>query len=217
MIPAVPPDKDVAAPVLLVHGMGRTAASMLLLSVALRRAGYRPLLFGYPSRTRTVAESAEALAARVGAVARTPGVPLHFVGHSLGNILIRWVIHHARPVGLGRIVMLAPPNQGAALADRLASSWVAQVLRPLPELTTRPSSTARAIPPPSGVQLGVIAGDRDNKVRVEETHLEGETDHVVVASGHTFIMSRPAVHRLVLRFLDRGSFNSSVDRGQDFR
>jgi hypothetical protein len=83
---------------------------------------------------------------------------------------------------------------------------VSYVLRPLPELTTRSSSTVRSIPPPLDVEFGVIAGDRDNKVRVEETHLDGEKDHIVVSSGHTFIMARPTVHKLILRFLSAGSF-----------
>jgi triacylglycerol lipase len=196
--------------VMLVHGMGRTSASMVLLARALEREGYVAHRFGYASRTSTVREAAERLAAHARAIAgdRTCA-RLHFVGHSLGNILIRWVMHNDRPSNAGRIVMLAPPNQGSSVADRLADGWAGTVLRPLAELTTRATSTARAIPPPSGIEFGVIAGDRDNKVSVAETHLEGEADHVIVESGHTFIMARPAVHRLILRFLETGSFGTS--------
>lgn len=194
--------------VVLIHGMGRTAVSMLPLARALTRAGYHTHRFGYASRSMTVTEAAEGLAARVARLeAAHPGARIHFVGHSLGNILVRWVLEHRRPTRPGRVVMLAPPNQGSSVADRLAESWVAWVLRPLPELTTRPTSTVRSLPPaPPEVEIGVIAGDRDGKVTVEETHLTGETDHVVVESGHTFIMARPAVHALVLRFLASGAF-----------
>jgi hypothetical protein len=43
--------------VVLVHGMGRTRASMASLSESLEEAGYETVNFGYPSRRLTVAES----------------------------------------------------------------------------------------------------------------------------------------------------------------
>ncbi|MCK6547503.1 lysophospholipase [Myxococcota bacterium] len=194
--------------VVLVHGMGRTAASMVPLARALQRAGFEPHRVGYASRTSTIAECAETLATRVRALDAIDA-PIHFVGHSLGNILIRWILHHERPRHVGRIVMLAPPNQGSALADRLAPTWVSKVLRPLPELTTGDASVPKRLPPPGAdVEFGVIAGEWDGKVQIAETHLDGERDHVVVRSGHTFIMARPAVHALILRFLTTGAFGA---------
>lgn len=193
--------------VVLVHGMGRTSISMAPLAFALSSRGYAPSRFGYPSRTVEIAAAGRSLADHVRRLVegRSPS-SVHLVGHSLGGILIRWLIAHERPPRLGRVVMLAPPNQGSSVADRIASGWASRFFRPLPDLTTRPSSMARNIPTPTDIEIGIIAGDRDNKVSVEETHLSGQKDHVVVASGHTFIMARPTVHRLVLRFLETGSF-----------
>src|SRR5688500_3170801 len=74
--------------VFLVHGMGRTPLSMFLLGRRLERAGYRVASFGYLSTTGTVADLGAALARRVEAMAgEAPAV--HFVGHSLGNIIVR--------------------------------------------------------------------------------------------------------------------------------
>jgi pimeloyl-ACP methyl ester carboxylesterase len=192
--------------VILVHGMGRTRFSMRPLQRALEAEGYEVISYGYPSRRARVAELGPGLADRIEREeARADVARVHLVGHSLGNILIRWTLANRRPAKLGRVVMLAPPNQGARWADYFAGSmsWFS---KPLTDLTTSPTSTARTLPTPQGVEIGVIAGSRDITVRLPETMLEGQTDHVVVPSGHTFIMRRRIVHRLTIRFLRTGAF-----------
>ena len=192
--------------VVLVHGMGRTRLSMVLLAGSLRRAGYDVLNFGYPSLTMTVAGSGARLADRLEDALRvSPAGQVHFVGHSLGHIVIRWVLAHRPPQRTGRVVMLAPPNQGSDLADRVVR-WLAWLMKPLPELTTGEGSTARALPPPRGIEVGVVAARRDNRVTVSRTHLEEQTDHVIVPGGHMFVMTRPDVSRLTIRFLRTGRF-----------
>lgn len=193
--------------VVLVHGLGRSRVSMMPLQWALERAGYDVLNWGYSSVSAHIPELGERMGADVArAAAAHPGRPVHFVGHSMGNILIRWVLVNQRPVEVGRVVMLAPPNQGARAADRFAP-WMGWILRPLPELTTGDGSTARSIPAPVDVRIGIIAGAKDAKVSVEETRLAGADEHIVVKGGHTFLMARPNVQRLVLRFLTTGDFD----------
>lgn len=193
--------------VFLVHGMGRTPLSMFLLGRRLETAGYRVASFGYLSTTGTVADLGAALGRKVQELAgNAPCV--HFVGHSLGNIIVRWLLAHDRPARAGRVVMLAPPNQGAAAADRW-SRWVGWVLPTIHELRTHPETPARTLPLPADVDVGIIAGLRDAKVRVHETHLDGARDHTVVPSYHTFIMNRADVHRLVCGFLREGRFSAA--------
>ena len=52
----------------------------------------------------------------------------------------------------------------------------------------------------------MIPGPDDGKVSVENTKLEGMTDHVVVHRTHPMIMKRSEVIELTLRFLEAGSF-----------
>lgn len=203
--PELAPDPhDQRELVVLVHGMGRSRLSMFMMGRSLERAGYRVVNWGYPLQTPHVAELGERLAAEVkeqrGAAPR-----VHFVTHSLGSIIVRWTLAHDPPPAPGRVVMMAPPNQGSAAADRYAR-WVGWLLPPIRELTTDPASTARSLALPPGAEVGVIAGARDGKVSIAESHLEGERDHVVVSSRHTFIMNRRDVRRLVHRFLATGSF-----------
>ncbi|HEX2188484.1 MAG TPA: alpha/beta fold hydrolase [Longimicrobiaceae bacterium] len=190
--------------VVLVHGLGRTRLSMLPLEWALEREGYRVLNWGYSSYSHTVPELGRRLADELEARGERPE-RVHFVGHSLGSIVVRWVLANRPPEAVGRVVMLAPPNQGSHAADRWAP-WLGWLLRPLPELRTAAGSTARALPAAAGVPVGVIAGRYDGKVRVEETRLPGAAAHVVVPSAHTFIMARSDVRRLTVGFLREGRF-----------
>ena len=218
MRPATPPHAvDVeAAPrcqerelVVLVHGMGRTPLSMLPMAIALRRQGYEVLNFGYSSYGPSVAQIASKLAADVQAARDDgPARPVHFVGHSLGNIVVRWILEYERPDDLGRVVMLAPPNQGSRVADRLEGT-LGWLLDPLSEVTTDSLSTARRLPPPEGVEFAILAGDRDGKVSVAETFLPGAREHRVVPARHTFIMLRPSVVEMTERFLRTGSLEDA--------
>jgi hypothetical protein len=99
--------------------------------------------------------------------------------------------------------MLAPPNQGSQSAD-FYSTVAGWLLEPMAELRTDSTSTVRRLPAVMGVQVGVIAAKDDGKVRVAETHVAGETAHVVVEGSHTFIMRRDDVHRLTIAFLREG-------------
>jgi alpha-beta hydrolase superfamily lysophospholipase len=198
--------------VVLLHGLGRTWRSMRPVARALDRAGFETFNIGYPSRSRRLGDLAAIVRSRIAAaLAAAPagggadaGSCLHFVGHSLGCILIRWIVAHDRPPGLGRIVLLTPPNRGSLMADR-TEPWLAWLLRPLPDLTVR-GGVAAAIPTPPGVDIGIIAGAHDRTVRLDETRLAGETDRAVVRSGHSFIMMNRAAQQMTIRFLRTGRF-----------
>lgn len=191
--------------VVLVHGLGRTRLSMAPLAWALEREGYEVLNWGYSSYSHSIPELGRRLAADLEARPGGPPERVHFVGHSLGSIVVRWVIAHDAPEGLGRVVMLAPPNQGSHSADRYAP-WLGWLLKPLPELRTDPGSTARTIPLPEGAAVAVIAGEYDGKVSVGETFLEGASARIVVPSAHTYIMDRADVRHLTVGFLRDGRF-----------
>lgn len=191
--------------VVLLHGMGRTAFSMAPLEEALEAAGFDVLNLGYSSYCCGIAELGERLGKEI-AAARGAHQRVHFVGHSLGGIIARWMLSQPTPpVSAGRLVMLAPPNQGSQSAD-FYSPFAGWLLEPMAELRTDSTSTVRRLPAPRGIEVGVIAARDDGKVRLAETHLAGETAHIVVEGHHTFIMRRDDVHRLTIEFLRHGRF-----------
>ena len=198
-----PADKEL---VVLLHGMGRTSYSMAPLKEALEGAGFDVLNLGYSSYCCSIAELGATISGQI-AAGRGTHARVHFVGHSLGGIVVRWILTQPTPPpGVGRLVMLAPPNQGSQSADFYAplAGWL---LEPIDELRSDASSTVRRLPEISGVEVGVIAARDDGKVQVAETHVAGEHAHTVVEGSHTFIMRRDDVHRLTIQFLREGRFD----------
>lgn len=218
---AVPPPADT---VVLLHGLGRTSFSMARIAADLDAAGYRVINATYPSRRVPLETLAtEWLPAHVRTV--TAGSRVHFVTHSLGGILVRlWLRECGAPPNLGRVVMLAPPNTGSELTDRLARwapfHWATGVNGR--RLGTAPDALPRALGgwPAARSALGVIAGDRsinpllecalpgpnDGKVSVASTHLAGESDHLVLPFSHTWLAWRRATLDQVVAFLRTGAF-----------
>lgn len=197
--------KDV---VVLVHGMGRTKLSMRVLGRTLLRQGYRVENWGYSSTRWTLEELGGQLADFVEGLESEGEAlgQLHFVGHSLGNILVRWVLAHRPPVAWGRVVMIAPPNQGSASADKF-SGVIGWLWPPIRDLRTGEGSAVRGLPEDAGGrEVGIIAGKYDGKVSVEESRWAAAKEYVVVPAAHTYIVNRRDVRRLVLEFLREGTW-----------
>ncbi|TXD35162.1 hypothetical protein FRC98_16965 [Lujinxingia vulgaris] len=195
--------------VVIVHGLGRTEASMIPLSHALEEAGYEVLSWGYSSFCCRLETIGQQLASELERIEGPRPTKIHFVGHSFGNLVIRQLLTHTPPPEPGRVVMLAPPNQGSTKADRWAPyfSWM---LAPLDDLVTDPSGAAASLPPIRERAVGIIAGRYDGKVSIDETRMKGTDAHIVVPSAHTFIMADGQVHALVLSFLETGVFEGAT-------
>jgi pimeloyl-ACP methyl ester carboxylesterase len=191
--------------VVLLHGMGRTGFSMSSMATALEERGYNVINWSYSSLCCSIAELGEQLADDLDALDGPRPERLHFVGHSLGGIIIRWLLHNRPPPEQGRVVMLASPNQGSQLADQYVD-WAGWLLEPIDELTTDDASTARNLAPIQGRQVGTIAGELDGKVTPTEARMATETDHAVVPAYHSFIMNRSDVQHMVGTFLQDGRF-----------
>lgn len=207
------PDGSVERPgtVVLIHGLGRHWTSMLPMGWRLRRAGYVVCLYDYPSSRHGVRKHGAELATFLkNGVWKENDNPVHYVTHSLGGIILRDALGRCDAVPDGRIVMLAPPNQGSACASWWARLWFpSKLLKPLPDIRNdHPGTMVHQLPLPP-LPTGVIIGDKDGKVTVEESLLPGnaETDHLVVPAFHTFLMNRRDVQEATERFLKRGCFS----------
>jgi triacylglycerol lipase len=209
--------------VILLHGLCRTSGSMLKMELALTEAGYKVRNVDYPSRTTTIQKLADdAIGKAVGDCQRNGATKVDFVTHSLGGILVRsYLARHSIP-SLGRVVMLAPPNQGSEVVDKLGWLFLFKWINGPAgnELGTDKNSTPNKLGP-ANFPVGIIAGDRsinwinsslihgsdDGKVSVERTKLAGMSDHIVIHATHPFIMRNREAIRQTIQFLRMGNFS----------
>jgi len=211
--------------VVLLHGLALGAWAMTRLQWALARDGFRTVNVSHPSRTLPLEQLADEWLPSLLQAHRADEAPrLHFVTHSMGGIILRAALRRGIPRNLGRVVMIAPPNQGTALVDRIGGWWAFRAFTGVNGC--RLGTQTGAICPtlgswPAGVPLGIIAGNRtlnplfsawigepnDGKVAVAGTRLAGMTDHLVLPHSHTWLQYRADVIAQVRAFLRHGRFD----------
>jgi hypothetical protein len=197
---------------------------MKTMEKALVQAGYQTVNLDYSSRKKNIEDIADQDFSRaVSLCEQAEAEKIHFVTHSLGGIVVRLAMRKEKPKNLGRVVMLAPPNQGSFVTDRLKSWWLYRWLNGPAgqELGTGPEALPHRLGPVD-YPVGVIAGNRhaffdvwfasfiteenDGKVGVQATRVVGMTDFLVVPETHPFIMNADQVMKETICFLRQGKF-----------
>ncbi|MCB1558012.1 MAG: alpha/beta fold hydrolase [Alphaproteobacteria bacterium] len=213
--------------VFLLHGIALNRFSLLFLEKRLRKSGFEAEAISYPSTKHSLDDLAQWFYAKYLA----PDVlqnfdRIHFVGHSMGGLVIRRALHNYRdqlPADkIGRVVMLGTPNGGSEIADFLQKFIPFRKLYGPAgaELTTHHQKSLQA---PLYYEAGAIAGtsrwlyplasiwikgDHDGRVSVKSTKLPDLKDHMVINASHTFMIYRGRTARLVISFLKNGQFQS---------
>ncbi|MGV3607575.1 MAG: lipase family alpha/beta hydrolase [Planctomycetaceae bacterium] len=192
--------------VVLIHGLGAHRFTMHPLAYWLQHDFSRVINWGYRSLWSSIeshAEQFEQLLRRLDGE-QVEG-NLHIVSHSMGGIVTRTVLSHYVPKHLGRIVMLAPPNQGSHVAKHLAP-WLGRLVPPLHQLSSDEGSYVTELQVPTGIPVGILAAERDFLVHLESTHLPTENDHMVLPGIHSSICWRKETAKQVAHFLNVGRF-----------
>jgi len=213
---------ELAECVILLHGMGRTEASFQRMAESLRDEGYLVWNSPYRSSTDKVGVLAvRAIDSGLEYCATNEAANIHFVSHSLGGILIRQYLQDHEIVGLGKIVMIVPPNHGSEVADVLSNIFLYRwIMGPAAlQLGTNEDGLIAQLEEISGV-IGVIAGNKswnfvfssvipgpdDGKVSVRSAGLNEMEDMIELPESHTFILRSDPVIQQSIYFLKHGRF-----------
>jgi hypothetical protein len=217
----IPIDKDSEA-IILLHGLARTSRSMNKAAKLLAAYGYKIINVDYPSRSADINILAQKYIAQALKQCDVKGVKkIHFLTHSMGGILLRHFLASQSIDKLGRVVMLAPPNQGSEVVDKLGGWRLFYFLNGPAglQLGTDNNSVPNQLGPVD-FQLGIIAGSKtvnpllsslisginDGKVSVSRAQVTGMKDFIVMPYSHPFIMRSEAVIEQALYFIQQGCF-----------
>lgn len=214
--------------VIYVHGLWLSGGEALVLRRRLRRDfGFALHAFRYPSVSARMADVIESLGRFVGQISgglaaggSAPGeLPLHFIGHSLGGLILYRFFERYPEQPPGRAVFLGTPAVASRAAARLGQlPWAARLVGHCvtEELC---SSCARSWTLPR--DLGIVAGTRrmgfgqfvagfdepcDGTIAVSETRLPGATAHLTLPVSHLGMLVSARVAREIGTFLESGRF-----------
>jgi len=206
--------------VLLVHGIAPRIGAFSAMQESLRKAGYDAVAISYASTRRPIEAHADGLETVLNGLEGTKTVS--FVTHSMGGLVVRDLLARDGAwkdrIAVHRVVMIAPPNQGSAVARVLKDVGLYEALYGPAGQQLVPEEAARR--PPLTYPFGIIAGgkgdaegfnplvpgDDDGTVIVEETRLEGESDFLLLPQLHATITSADEAIAATKRFLASGCF-----------
>jgi pimeloyl-ACP methyl ester carboxylesterase len=210
-----------ARPVILVHGLWVSGAVMWPLAAQLARAGHAPRVFDYAGR-RPLEENIERLARY--ASERCGAQACSFVGHSLGAVLVLEALNRRPDIGVASAVLLAPPLRGCLAARRFGATRLGQRMLGASAALWAEGRTARwlrdaplgviagTVPFGLGRLFGPLPGANDGVVLVDETRVEGATEHLLAPMSHSLMVVARLTARLVGRFLQHGRFGEAAER-----
>lgn len=204
-----------AQEVILVHGLWFGSWAMFRLAKKLEAEGYLVRRVNYRTTRGELADHAR----RLHSFARQSGAPVqHFVGHSLGGLVILKMLKAYDDLAPGRVVFLGSPLQGSAVARKS---------RNIPGTSALLGKIAAALSEgypvlPDGREAGMVAGSKsvglgwvvggtggpgDGTVAVAETLAEGLGDHCVLPVTHTGMLYSAEVAEKTAKFLETGRFD----------
>ena len=206
------------ADVVYVHGLWMPGGESLILRHRLEKAfSFRVHPFRYSAASATMTE----ITGRLQSFVRELEAPtVHFLGHSLGGLVIYRFFERYPEQPPGRVVFLGTPCVASRAAVRASHIGLVATLmgKSVAEELLRPQERRWTLERP----LGIIAGrqplgfgqfvaqfdeESDGTIAVSETRLPGATAHLVLPVSHLGMLVSARVARETGMFLQQGRFS----------
>ncbi|MEZ8102658.1 esterase/lipase family protein [Vibrio bivalvicida] len=201
--------------IIILHGLYMHGMVMQPLSHKLREFGYRTKILSYNS----VAIDEQQVFSAIDS-ALSDAMPNILVGHSLGGLIIKHYLQSRQPSEnvVSHVVTIGSPMQGASIVTRIQELGMSAILGNSPSFGLAQHEGDWSFPQ----KLGCIAGTlplgaralllmdskmvSDGTVTVEETKIEGMTDHTEIKSSHTSLIYSSIVPGQVHHFVQNSCF-----------
>lgn len=208
--------------VVLVHGLGRSDWSMWKFAQRLEAAGYKVCRLNYPTIGESVASVLTETTKQIN-VCIVSAPKVHFVGHSLGGLVIRAYLQNNKARleknSVGEVVLIGTPNKGSELADHFSDSWLMKIGGGIGRALMTGNNSLGNNLDELDVNVGVIAGTKssgltskkfkglnDGLVSVESTKLKSMSDFITIEVNHTQMRYNVEVAEQTMHFLKNGTF-----------
>ncbi len=209
--------------VVILHGLGKSKNTMWLLAKRLKDAGYAVKRIDYKSLFQETDDVINNVDQQINACCANFQQPTHFVGHSLGGLLIRSYLDTHKVPNLGRVVLIGTPNGGSEVVDTYKDIWWMKFAGQMANtLSTKDQTRLMNLPAPY-YKIGIIAGIADKTpfsniipgkddglVSVKSTIITGMTDFIVLNSLHPLMNFDSTVAIQTIEFLKNAKFVKNV-------
>ena len=149
---------------------------------------------------------------------------IHFLGHSLGGLLILQMLAEYPKSRSGRVILAGSPYNGSLAAKRISGALLGKRFLGRSMLQWMEQELPDT---DSGREIGIIAGQRslgggrlisrlpkpnDGVVTVEETHVPNIADRIVLDVNHSGMLFSSGLARQACSFLRTGRFLHNIER-----
>ena len=206
--------------VVLAHGILKDGNDMRFVEKGLIENGFKTISVNLPLTFGTLHDAYKAMKRQIGHLFDEYET-IHFVGYSMGGLVIQRFLTMNKINNLGNCVFIASPSKGSKLADIVDSiPLLGKIFKPLKDLRTRRKLDS-LFKCNKGFKLGIIAGTKNKKflsklfmsnnsdgmVEVHSTKLDEMHDFVAFPYEHKDIHFQDDVVDSVCFFLKNGTFN----------
>lgn len=206
--------------VVLLHGYLRNSKCMNPIEIELIAKGYNVQNISYPSTDYSIEIlSKEHIAPKID---HKSCDKIHFVGHSMGGIIIRHYLASNKIDNLGHVVLITTPNGGSTLVSDIDSNkafaWAmlgeavrqlapeSELLKnlPAPQYNVGIITASKSINPFTSIFM--LEGPNDGTLTVESMKIPNAKDIIDFERNHTTVLLHPEISDQIDHFLKNGRF-----------
>ena len=200
--------------IILIHGLWMKGPELFYIRYKLWRQGYKVYQFHYSSLFKTVEENATKLYQFISTIDESV---IHFVAHSFGGIVVNHLFQHHEIKKTGKVVMIATPLNGSAIAVYLSQrkylkyllgkSIIKGLLGDAPNWSYKREICV--IAGTKGIGIGYFLANsalqvpNDGTVNLHETQLARANESHEVPRSHFLLLVSNEVVKIIVKFLSK--------------